>query len=88
MKIEDLDKANDLMDEIVFIKEQIELCKYTQMKTVVDRESLLSFNCNIDVNNSEIVVPKQLFKKVGQLILTEYSSLLVLKELKLNNLIK
>lgn len=88
MKIEDLEKSNDLMGEIVFIKEQIGLCKYTQSKTVVDRESLLSFNCINDVNNSEIVVPKELFKKLGQLILTEYSALLVVKELELNNLIK
>jgi hypothetical protein len=88
MKIEDLEKANNLKYEIVFIKEQIELLKWTQSKTVVDRESLLSFNCTNDVKNSEIVVPKQLFKKVGQLVLTEYSALLLVKQLELNDLIK
>ncbi len=88
MKIEDLGKATKLNEEIFFIKEQIEILKWTQSKTVVDRESLLSFNCTNDVNNSEIVVPRQLFKKVGQLILTDYSALLIVKQLELNDLIK
>lgn len=42
MKIEDLGKATKLNEEIVFIKEQIDILKWTQSKTVVDRESLLN----------------------------------------------
>jgi hypothetical protein len=82
MKLEDLEKANNLVQEIEKCKENIRGAKYTQAEKVVIRETLLKVY-GVD---TEIEVPASLFRTIGKLILVEYTQKLAELEKELENL--
>lgn len=82
MKIENLNKANQLKSDIEFIEHNIKKLKYIQSTNVVERESYLTFN-GISEN---ITIPEEFFKKIGKTILNDYNKKLKAKQLEFNNL--
>jgi hypothetical protein len=68
MKIEQLEKGIKIADDIAKCNENIEKAKYMQCEQVVIRDSYLECN-GVDGN---IVIPKSLFRFIGELIVNEY----------------
>jgi hypothetical protein len=68
MKKETLKKANELASKIETCERNLKKIKYSQSENVEIRESFLVF-MGIDSN---ITIPKNLFRVIGKLIESEY----------------
>ncbi len=82
MNDEKLSKANQLKSDMDYIKPDIKRLNYTQNKGVVERVSYLTFN-GVD---GKVEIPKELFKKIGKIVLTELKNNLKKIETEFNNL--
>lgn len=82
MNPEKLKRANELQEQIDFIKESLKDLSYTQSEKVTPRKSYLSFN---GVENN-IEIPENLFKFIGRIISFEYKVKLQELENEFNNL--
>jgi hypothetical protein len=70
MTKEQLEKANEIFEDIEFCKKNIEAAKYTQFDNVAIRRTWLK----IDGTETEIEVPKSLFRVIGKIILVEHEN--------------
>jgi hypothetical protein len=82
MNLDQLSKANEIANKIEVCKKNIERANYTQLENVVIRESSLKFN-GID---EPIIIPENLFRVIGKLILAEYQTKLIELETKFKTL--
>jgi len=73
MKLEQLEKGNQIYKEIESCKTNIKAANYTQSEGVLIRKTYL----NVNGLEESIEVPESLFRVVGKLILSEYNQKLI-----------
>lgn len=68
MKKEKLERCNKLIKEIDDCKEQIKFFEYSQFENIEERGSTIRFNGSDKFG----VIPKQLFRSIGRIVLNEW----------------
>ena len=82
MTYDKLEKAQEIATQIEKCKDNLKKANYTQLPDVVERWSYFTFY-GIDEN---IEVPETLFRKIGQLIISEWEQKLSEYEKEFNEL--